>query len=66
MRCPECYVVYDLALEQEDVNEFSYQIEHGFQCLLEAIDHLDQESFEGECEIFIAAVWADAVFPMDF
>lgn len=66
MRCPECCSLYDLALEQEDVNEFSYQLEHGFQCLLEAIDYLDQQAFECECETFIAAVWADAVFPMDF
>lgn len=66
MRCPECYAVYDLALEPEHVNEFSYQLEHGFQCLLEAIDQLDQQAFASECETFIAAVRADAVFPMDF
>jgi hypothetical protein len=66
MRCPECSAAYDLALEQEDVNEFSYQLEHGFQCLLEAIEHLDHQAFADECQTFIAAVWADAVLPMDF
>jgi hypothetical protein len=66
MRCPECYAVYDLALEQDDVNEFSYQLEHGFQCLLEAIEQLDHQAFECACETFISAMWADAVLPMDF
>ena len=66
MRCPECYEAYDVVLEQDEVNEFSYHLEHGFQCLLEAVDQLDQEAFETECETFIAAVRADGVYPMDF
>lgn len=66
MRCPECSAVYDLALEQHDIHELSYELEHGFQCLLEAIDQLDQQAFASECETFIAAVWAGALFPMDF
>ena len=66
MRCPECQALYDAVLEQEEVNEFSYHLEHGFQCLLEAVDQLDQEAFEAECETFIVAVWADGVYPMDF
>lgn len=66
LRCPECFALYDVTLEQEDVNQFSYQLEQDFQSLLDAIDTLDHEDFESRCTAFIAALWSDGIYPMDF
>lgn len=66
LRCPECFALYDVTLEQDDVNQFSYQLEQGFQSLLDGIDKLDHESFQSRCETFIAALWAGGIYPMDF
>jgi hypothetical protein len=66
LRCPECYRGYDVSLTQDQVNEFSYLIEEGFRCLLEAVDRLDHEAFETECEAIIGALRSDNLFPMDF
>jgi hypothetical protein len=66
MRCPECHTRWEALLDQDEVNQFSYHMEHGFQCLLESLQQMDKEVFRGECESFIEAVWADDVYPMDF
>jgi hypothetical protein len=66
LRCPDCQSVYELGLDQEEVSLFSLDLESGFQSLLEGLETLDRELFEGECEIFIAALRADQVYPMDF
>ena len=66
MRCPECHSHWEALLDQEEVNQYSYHMEHGFQCLLESLEQMDHEAFRGECESFIAAVWSDNVYPMDF
>ena len=66
IRCPECFDTYDVVLSQEEVNALSYKLEEGFQCLLDAVDELDRETFEAECLVFIEAVWSDNIYPMDF
>ncbi|MHB8870236.1 MAG: hypothetical protein ACYC6T_08345 [Thermoleophilia bacterium] len=66
MRCPECFATYEMALSQDQVNKFSYTIEEGFQQLLEAVDQLDQESFEIEARAFIQALQSGNLYPMDF
>jgi hypothetical protein len=66
LRCPDCESVYELGLGQEEVNQFSLDLESGFHSLLEALEALDREAFQSECEIFIAAVQAGQVYPMDF
>lgn len=66
VHCPECENVYELSLDQEAVNHFSYELEAGFQSLLEAIEELDRDLFRVECETFIAAVRAGQIYPMDF
>jgi hypothetical protein len=66
VRCPECDTNYELALDQEQINDFSYSLECAFQSLLDAIEEIDREVFVTECEQFIAALWSDNVQPMDF
>ena len=66
VRCPECGTSYELNLDQEQINDFSYSLECAFQCLLDAIEEIDREVFATECEQFIAAMWSDNVQPMDF
>ncbi|MCZ7663999.1 MAG: hypothetical protein M5U22_14210 [Thermoleophilia bacterium] len=66
LRCPECFESYAMVLTQEDVNALSYSLEEGFQSLLDAVDQLDREAFEAECQQFIEAVWSNNIYPMDF
>jgi len=66
VRCPECHTRYEMVLDQDQINDFSYSLESAFQCLLEAIEELDREVFQSECEQFIAALKSDHVMPMDF
>ncbi|MHB9148968.1 MAG: hypothetical protein ACYC33_02605 [Thermoleophilia bacterium] len=66
VRCPECYRGYEVSLTQEQVKELSYVVEEGFRSLLEVIDQLDHEAFEGECETIIEALRSDNLYPMDF
>lgn len=66
LRCPECFATYEMALSQDKVNQFSYTIEEGFQQLLEAVDELDHEAFETDCNVFIYALRSGNVYPMDF
>ena len=66
LRCPECFRNYDKKLTQEQVHEFTLEIEDGFRLLLEAIEQLDQEAFEAECQLIIKALNDDNLYPMDF
>jgi hypothetical protein len=66
MRCPDCYRAFEQRLTQEQVNEFTLEIEGGFRCLLEALEKLDQEAFEAECSAIISALKNDNLYPMDF
>ena len=63
---PSAAACYELTLDQEQINDFSYSLECAFQSLLDAIEEIDREVFAAECEQFIAAVWSDNVQPMDF
>lgn len=66
LRCPECYRAYETQLTQEQVNEFTVEIEEGFRHLLDALEKLDQEAFEAECSLIIEALNSDNLYPMDF
>jgi len=66
VRCPECYVRYDIVLDQDQVNHLSYALEGGFQRLLEEVDRLDHEVFEDDCRALIQALRSDSIYPMDF
>ena len=66
VRCPECDSHYELTLDQEQINDFSYSLECAFQSLLDTIGEIDREVFAAECEQFIAALWSENVQPMDF
>jgi hypothetical protein len=66
LRCPDCESEYDLDLGQEEVSQFSLDLESGFQCLLEALEVMDHEAFRVQCRRFIGAIRAGQVFPMDF
>jgi len=66
VRCPECYVRYDVTLDQDQVNRLSYALEGGFQQLLEEVDRLDHEAFEEDCRALIHALRSDSIYPMDF
>jgi hypothetical protein len=66
IRCPECGTCYELTLDQEQINDFSYSLECAFQSLLDAIEEIDREVFVTECEQFIAALWSENIQPMDF
>ena len=66
VRCPECGSHYELTLDQEQINDFSYALECAFQSMLDAIEEIDHEVFVTECEQFIAALWSENVQPMDF
>lgn len=66
IRCPECYKDYAVSLSHDQVSDLSYAVEDGFRCLLDALDELDHEIFEKECEAIINALRTNNLYPMDF
>src|SRR5680860_1198370 len=66
MRCPECLHIEQLILDDVEVSRLSYHVEDCFQQLLDALEELEQEDFELTCHLFIQAIQANGIYPMDF
>jgi hypothetical protein len=66
LRCPNCewneLGIYD----QETVDRFDEELDHGTEAVIRDLKRLTQANMEEEVERFVDALGADAILPEDF
>jgi hypothetical protein len=66
LRCPNCeWLTVDL-FDQETVDRFDEELDHGTEALVRDLKRLTRANMEEEAERFVSALDSDAIWPMDF
>jgi hypothetical protein len=66
LRCPNCEWRNIGLYDQETVDRFDEQLDHGTEALVRDLRRLTRANMEEEAERFGSALASDAIWPMDF
>jgi hypothetical protein len=66
LRCPNCEWTIVGNYDQETVDRFDEQLDHGTEALVRDLKRLTRANMEEEVERFTSALASDAIWPMDF
>ena len=66
LRCPNCEWQHVGTYDQDTVDLFDEELDRGTEHLVRDLKRLTRSNMEAEIERFVAALDADAVWPMDF
>jgi hypothetical protein len=66
LRCPNCEWLTVGLFDQETVDRFDEQLDHGTEALVRDLKRLTRANMEEEFERFSSALASDAIWPMDF
>jgi uncharacterized protein YbaR (Trm112 family) len=66
LRCPNCEWSDLGVFDQDTVDRFDDELDHGTDALIRDLKRLTQANMEDEAERFVAALTADAILPEDF
>ena len=66
LRCPNCEWRHVGTYDQDTVDIFDEELDRGTEHLVRDLKRLTRSNMEQEVERFVAALDADAVWPMDF
>ena len=66
LRCPNCEWHHVGTYDQDTVDLFDEELDRGTEQLVRDLKRLTRANMEAEVERFVAALDADAVWPMDF
>jgi len=66
LRCPNCEWLSVGLFDQETVDRFDEQLDHGTEALVRDLRRLTRANMEEEVERFSSALASDAIWPMDF
>ena len=66
LRCPNCEWQTVGLYDQETVDRFDEQLDHGTEALVRDLKRLTRANMEEEVERFASALASDAIWPMDF
>ena len=66
LRCPNCEWLTTGLFDQETVDRFDEELDHGTEALVRDLKRLTRANMEEEVERFSSALASDAIWPMDF
>ena len=66
LRCPNCEWHNVGLFDQETVDRFDEELDHGTEALVRDLKRLTRANMEEEVERFSSALASDAIWPMDF
>ena len=66
LRCPNCEWSTVGMFDQETVDRFDEELDHGTEALVRDLKRLTRANMEEEVERFARALASDAIWPMDF
>ena len=66
LRCPNCEWLTVGLFDQETVDRFDEELDHGTEALVRDLKRLTRANMEEEVERFSSALASDAIWPMDF
>jgi hypothetical protein len=66
LRCPNCEWHTVGHYDQETVDRFDEELDHGTEALVRDLKRLTRANMEDEVERFASALASDAIWPMDF
>ena len=66
LRCPNCEWSHVGAYDQDTVDYFDEELDRGTEHLVRDLKRLTRANMEDEVERFVAALDADAIWPIDF
>jgi hypothetical protein len=66
LRCPNCEWTTVGLYDQETVDRFDEQLDHGTEALVRDLKRLTRANMEEEVDRFTSALASDAIWPMDF
>jgi hypothetical protein len=66
LRCPNCEWETVGLYDQETVDRFDEELDHGTEALVRDLKRLTRANMEEEAERFSSALASDAIWPMDF
>jgi hypothetical protein len=66
LRCPNCEWLTVGLYDQETVDRFDEELDHGTEALVRDLKRLTRANMEEEVERFTSALASDAIWPMDF
>jgi hypothetical protein len=66
LRCPNCEWQTVGLYDQETVDRFDEELDHGTEALVRDLKRLTAANMEEEAERFSSALASDAIWPMDF
>ena len=66
LRCPNCEWNTVGLYDQETVDRFDEELDHGTEALVRDLKRLTRANMEEEVERFSSALSSDAIWPMDF
>jgi hypothetical protein len=66
LRCPSCEWHTVGLYDQETVDRFDEELDHGTEALVRDLKRLTRANMEEEVERFSSALASDAIWPMDF
>ena len=66
LRCPNCEWDTVGVYDQETVDRFDEELDHGTEALLRDLKRLTHANMEDEIDRFVSALGADAILPEDF
>jgi hypothetical protein len=66
LRCPNCEWMTVGQFDQETVDRFDEELDHGTEALVRDLKRLTRANMEEEVDRFSSALASDAIWPMDF
>ena len=66
LRCPDCEWDGGGIYEQDTVDRFDEELDHGTESVLEDLQALTRANMEEQIDAFVAALHADQILPEDF
>ena len=66
LRCPNCEWINVGLYDQDTVDRFDEELDHGTEALVRDLKRLTRANMEEEVERFSSALDSDAIWPMDF
>jgi hypothetical protein len=66
LRCPNCEWRTVGLYDQDSVDRFDEELDHGTEALVRDLKRLTRANMEAEVERFSSALTSDAIWPMDF
>ena len=66
LRCPNCEWSIVGLFDQDTVDRFDEELDHGTELLVRDLKRLTRANMEEEVDRFTSALASDAIWPMDF